>query len=168
MQNKMGMDTDANVADIWFTRMMNRRQGNMFMIPKTGKDKGKRISIDQPQSVPIREAYDRFIDVLSKEMGESKRDTQAILWYFEQGLYSKLGVPSEPKKYSEVVEGILKQRRDDARRSISQSNVFENQKKRTSKTSRTKARTRTKTNKIKRAEGGFVDRNTYDWVYTNG
>ena len=168
MQNMMGMDTDANVADIWFTRMMNRRQGNMFMVPKTGKNKGKRISIDQPQSVPIREAYDRFIDVLSKEMGESKRDTQAILWYFEQGLYSKLGVPSEPKKYSEVVEGILKQRRDDARRSISQSNVFENQKKRTSKTSRTKARTRTKTNKIKRAEGGFVDRNTYDWVYTNG
>lgn len=164
MQNMMGMDTDANVADIWFTRMMNRRQGNMFIVPKTGKNKGKRISIDQPQSVPHREAYDRFIDVLSKEMGESKRDTQAILWYFEQGLYSKLGVPSEPKKYSEVVEGILKQRRDDAGRSVSQSNEITQQKKSTSKTSRAK----TKTTKLKRAEGGFVERNTYDWVYTNG
>ena len=82
----------------------------------------------------------------------------------EQGLYSKLGVPSEPKKYSEVVEGILKQRRDDAGRSVSQSNEITQQKKSTSKTSRAK----TKTTKLKRAEGGFVERNTYDWVYTNG
>ena len=45
---------------------------------------------------------------ISKEVGESVRDTQSVLWYFEQGLYTKLGVKSEPKSYANVAEDFLK------------------------------------------------------------
>ena len=163
MKNLMGIEGDENVADIWFTRMMNRRQGKMFFVPQSGQFKGQRVPIEQPQSIPIREAYDKFIKTISEKQGKNNRDIQAILWYFEQRLYTKLGVPSEPKKYSQAIESLLEQRRNVSDGSLSQSNVAKGTSEKRSSTEK-----KEKPTQLKKAQGGFVERNTYDWVYRDG
>tara|TARA_E500000081_G_C5979679_1_gene281900 strand:- start:386 stop:736 length:351 start_codon:yes stop_codon:yes gene_type:complete len=51
------------------------------------------------------------------------RDTQAVLWYFEQGLYTKLGVKSEPKSYADAAKTIIERKANDIEGGFSQSNV---------------------------------------------
>ena len=163
MKNLMGIEGDENVADIWFTRMMNRRQGKMFFTPQSGQFKGQRLPIDQPQTVAEREAYDNFVNTIANKQGKNNRDIQAILWYFEQRLYTKLGVPSEPKKYSQAIESLLEQRRNVSDGSLSSSNVTKG-----TSEKRSQPEKKEKPTQLKKAQGGFIDRNTYDWVYTDG
>jgi len=160
MKNLMGIEGDENVADIWFTRMMNRRQGKMFFTPQSGQFKGQKLPIEKPETVAQRSAYDNFVKTLAEKQNKKSRDIQAILWYFEQRLYTKLGVPSEPKKYSQAIENLLEQRRNVSDGSISPSNVAEGFSQKRSQKKKTK-----KPTKLKKALGGFIERNTYDWVY---
>ena len=97
--------TNLNVIDLWNARSMNRLTGNMFIRDKNGKI----VSYaDAPRNESERKLWNRFMDALAKKIGFSVDDTQAIRWYFEQGLYTKLGVKSEPKSYANVAEEFLK------------------------------------------------------------
>jgi hypothetical protein len=140
--------------------MMNRRQGKMFFTPQSGQFKGQKLPIEKPETVAQRSAYDNFVKTLAEKQNKKSRDIQAILWYFEQRLYTKLGVPSEPKKYSQAIENLLEQRRNVSDGSISPSNVAEGFSQKRSQKKKTKEPT-----KLKKALGGFIERNTYDWVY---
>ena len=67
------------------------------------------------------EIMDQMIKDVSEMVGFNMRDTQAILWYFEQGLYTKLGVKSEPKSYSDVTRKIIEGKANDSTGSLSTS-----------------------------------------------
>ena len=145
LKNLLGMGGDEVVADIWFTRMMDRHSGNMFTMQK-----GKKVKNEMPRNVAERERNQKFIEDLSKLVGYNKRDVQAVKWYFEQGLYTNLGVKSDPKGYDEAIESILKRRADDTKRSLLQNNEAKIKAKRSEPT------------KLKKAVGGFVESSNYD------
>ena len=145
MKNLLGMEGDEVVADIWFTRMMDRHSGNMFTMQK-----GEKIQNETPRNVAERERNQKFIEDLSKLVGYNKRDVQAVKWYFEQGLYTNLGVKSDPKGYDEAIESILKRRADDTKRSLLQNNEAKIKAKRSEPT------------KLKKAIGGFIESSNYD------
>jgi hypothetical protein len=102
MANLMGT-SDNNVPDIWFTRGFNRKAGNMFIVTK----EGDKSVAGQPRNLKEREIMNNYIDQIASQVGLNRRDTQAVLWYFEQGLYTKLGVKSEPKSYADATRKIF-------------------------------------------------------------
>ena len=116
MKNLKGL-SDNNVPDIWFTRGFNRKAGNMYI---TTKD-GVKSNADQPRNNAEREIMNQMIKDVSEIVGFNMRDTQAILWYFEQGLYTKLGVKSEPKSYADVTRKIIEGKANDSTGSLSTS-----------------------------------------------
>ena len=123
--------SDNNVIDIWNVRGMNRRFGNMFVRDKDGNiltnKEGNIIVADQPRSQKERAQFIRFMNEVASLTNLSVRDAQAILWYYEQGLYTKLGVPSEPKKYSEVAQKFLEEQSNVSSGSLSSSDGTKNQ-----------------------------------------
>ena len=123
--------SDNNVIDIWNVRGMNRRFGNMFVRDKDGNiltnKEGNIMVADQPRSQKERAQFIRFMNEVSSLTNLSVRDAQAILWYYEQGLYTKLGVPSEPKKYSEVAQKFLEEQSNVSSGSLSSSDGTKNQ-----------------------------------------
>ena len=145
MKNMMGMEGDEVVADIWFTRMMDRHSGNMFKM-----EAGKKNQNKTPRNVAEMQRNQKFVEDLSSLTGYNKRDIQAVLWYFEQGLYTKLGVKSEPKGYSDAIKSILKGRANDTGGSLPQTNETKIKAKRSEPT------------KLKKAFGGFVESSNYD------
>ena len=123
--------SDNNVIDIWNVRGMNRRFSNMFVRDKDGNiltDKEGNIMVaNQPRSQKERAQFIRFMNEVASLTNLSVRDAQAILWYYEQGLYTKLGVPSEPKKYSEVAQKFLEEQSNVSSGSLSSSDGTKNQ-----------------------------------------
>jgi hypothetical protein len=128
--------SDNNVIDLWNVRGMNRRFSNMFIKDKNGKIVGP---ADQPRGQSERSKFIQFMNDVAKITGLSVRDAQAILWYFEQGLYTQLGVKSEPKAYSEVAKKFLEGKTNDTSGSFQQSDVNKN-----------------KSNVPKKAKGGSI------------
>jgi hypothetical protein len=114
MANLYGTD-DNNVTDMWNIRGMNRLMGgNMYMRDTDGKimtDKdGKILENTGTPTVKMKTKFDQFMTDLSTLVGKTVRDTQAIKWYFEQGLYTKLGVKSVPKDYGTAAQEVLDQK----------------------------------------------------------
>lgn len=122
MQSLMGT-ADESVPDIWFTRGFNRKSGNVYTIKKDGT----KASADQPRNLSERKIMDNYIEqvrnTLQNEYGITlnNRDTQAVLWYFEQGLYTKIGVKSEPKSYADAAKSIIERKTNDIEGGIPQS-----------------------------------------------
>jgi hypothetical protein len=131
MQSLLGTSDEA-VPDIWFTRGFNRKSGNVYTIKKDGV----KASADQPRNLSERKIMDNYItevrNSLQNEYGITlnNRDTQAVLWYFEQGLYTKIGVKSEPKSYADAAKSIIERKANDFQGGISPSKIdtVENQK----------------------------------------
>jgi hypothetical protein len=82
---------DATVKDVWNTRSTNRIFGTMF-------EKGKLV--EAPRNASEGQAMDEFWAEVAAEVGENLRDTQAMEWYYEQQLYTSLGVKSIPENFS--------------------------------------------------------------------
>jgi len=105
MANMLGV-ADENVPDVWFTRGFNRKAGNMTVITKDGE----RSFAGQPRNLSERKIMNDVLASISKKVNLNNRDTQAVLWYFEQGLYTKLGVKSEPKSYADITRQTLERK----------------------------------------------------------
>ena len=124
MQSLMGTSDEA-VPDIWFTRGFNRKSGHVYTIKKDGV----KASADQPRNLTERKIMDNYINEIQIQLENmigtklNARDTQAVLWYFEQGLYTKLGVKSEPKSYADAAKTIIERKANDIEGGFSQSNV---------------------------------------------
>ena len=80
--NLNGISTELTV-DRWFMRTWNRLMGTL--INSEGKLQ------DVPRGKNERAAMVDAIDKLGKEFGLETSQVQAALWYYEQGLYSRLG-----------------------------------------------------------------------------
>lgn len=124
MQSLMGTSDEA-VPDIWFTRGFNRKSGNVYTIKKDGV----KASADQPRNLAERQIMDNYVNEIRIQLENSigiklnNRDTQAVLWYFEQGLYTKLGVKSEPKSYADAATTIIERKANDIEGGFSQGDV---------------------------------------------
>tara|TARA_R110000803_G_scaffold127432_1_gene194874 strand:- start:48 stop:2117 length:2070 start_codon:yes stop_codon:yes gene_type:complete len=92
----------GTTKDVWFARSYNRHFGNMRN-PDGSITGGPR---NQPERRRMEEFTSRLIDKLGGD-GLSEQDTQAILWFYEQNLFTDLGVISRPGSFSEAAEGIL-------------------------------------------------------------
>tara|TARA_R100000773_G_scaffold44656_1_gene46977 strand:+ start:396 stop:2645 length:2250 start_codon:yes stop_codon:yes gene_type:complete len=145
MANLYGTD-DNNVTDMWNIRGMNRLMGgSMYMRDAEGnimKDKdGKILENTGTPTKEYKNIFDKYMTDLSNLIGKTVRDTQAIRWYLEQGLYTALGVRSVPKDYATAAQEVL----DQKLKTESDGTI------RSSKTSNTK-----NTSPTKKAKGGYV------------
>lgn len=116
MQNLLGT-SDENVPDVWFTRGFNRKRGTMFNVTQDGN----RTMIMAPRTLKERQLMDKYIEDTKNQLKTkynielNNRDTQAVLWYFEQGLYTKLGVRSEPTDYETITRTLIKGKSNDSK-----------------------------------------------------
>jgi len=145
MANLYGTD-DNNVTDMWNIRGMNRLMGgSMYMRDADGNimnDKdGKILENTGSPTKEFKNIFDKYMTDLSNLIGKSVRDTQAIRWYLEQGLYTALGVRSVPKDYGTAAQEVL----DQKLKTESDGTI------RSSKTSNIKS-----TSSTKKAKGGYV------------
>lgn len=102
----------GTTKDIWFSRSYNRHFGNMRNAD--GSIAG------QPRNQVERRRMEQFtrkvIDNL-EGLGLSEQDAQAVLWFYEQGLFTDLGVVSRPGSFSEAMEKISNDLRSGVRAS---------------------------------------------------
>jgi hypothetical protein len=125
--NLNGSDIKAT-QDIWFSRFFYRH-----FTDKIVDDTVKTGLKDSPKNPSDDRAMQRFMDVVKDKAGFTKRDTQAVAWYYEQGLYTDLGVKSIPLDYEkasvrvvkEIKEGKYGQARTKPVREIPQTKVEE-------------------------------------------
>ena len=92
-------------ADLWLTRTYNRLRGDMFTVKK-----GQREVADSPRSAAERELMKEFVRGVAEEIGTTEQQAQAILWFYEQRLFSQLGVPSASTAFDEGAEMFLESR----------------------------------------------------------
>jgi len=95
---------EGTTKDVWYSRSYNRAFGQMFGAndPKTGLpvvQGGPRNQTERRQM----EAFNQLVLDNTALKGLSEADAQAVLWFYEQGLYSRLGVQSRPGSFSEGV-----------------------------------------------------------------
>ena len=91
----------GTTKDMWFSRSYNRHFGNMKN-PDGKVAGGPRNNQERRR---MEEFTSRMLDNL-KEEGLSDQDAQAILWFYEQNLFTDLGVTSRPGSFSEAAETI--------------------------------------------------------------
>ncbi len=103
---------EGTTKDIWFSRSYNRHFGNM-------KNPDGSVA-GQPRNQVERRRMEQFtlkvIDNL-EGLGLSEQDAQAVLWFYEQGLFTDLGVVSRPGSFSQAMEKISNELRSGVRAS---------------------------------------------------
>ena len=102
---------EGTTKDVWYSRSYNRAFGQMFGAndPKTGLPVVQGGPRNQAERREM-EAFNQLVLYNTNLKGLSEADAQAVLWFYEQGLYSRLGVQSRPGSFSEgvgVVHGSL-------------------------------------------------------------
>tara|TARA_R110000803_G_scaffold72239_1_gene135823 strand:- start:3356 stop:6214 length:2859 start_codon:yes stop_codon:yes gene_type:complete len=95
---------EGTTKDVWYSRSYNRAFGQMFGAndPKTGLPVVQGGPRNQTERREM-EAFNQQVLYNTKLKGLSEADAQAVLWFYEQGLYSRLGVQSNPSSFSEGV-----------------------------------------------------------------
>lgn len=100
----------ATTKDSWFSRSYNRHFGNM-------RNPDGSLA-EAPRNLPERARMEEFVSKVIDELDEgdlSEQDTQAILWFFEQNLYTDLGVPSRPGSFGAASEKLENELRSGVR-----------------------------------------------------
>lgn len=95
---------EGPTKDVWFTRSYNRHFGNM-------KDK-KGLPMGGPRSATERRRMEEFTASMKERLedtGLSEQDIQAVLWFYEQNLFTDLGVLSRPGSFSKGMEAVNEQ-----------------------------------------------------------
>lgn len=100
----------GTTKDVWFSRSYNRHFGDMRN-PDGSIAGGPR---NQTERRRMEEFTARLLDRIRQE-GLSEQDAQAILWFYEQNLFTDLGVVSRPGSFSEASEKILNDLRSGVR-----------------------------------------------------
>ena len=96
----------GTTKDVWFSRTFGRLFGDL-------RD-AKGAAIGGPRNAKERRRMEEFTRRLTDKIESGKlseQDAQAVLWFFEQNLYSDLGVPSRPGSFSKGMEKVDEQLR---------------------------------------------------------
>lgn len=100
----------GTTKDVWFSRSYNRQFGQMY--DKRGEVAGgPRDKIERRRMEDFTKLVLRKID----QQDLSEQDEQAILWFYEQGLFTDLGVGSRPGSFSEAAEVLKNELRSGVR-----------------------------------------------------
>jgi len=99
-------------ADRWVTRTWNRWMGT-FDIEQMERDPD---GGQTPRNERERQLMKQSFETAAKKLGKSTSSLQAILWYYEQGLYSQHSVPKESWSFSDAAKRV---REESRQRSIS-------------------------------------------------
>ena len=95
---------EGPTKDVWFSRSYNRHFGNM-------KD-NKGLPMGGPRSSTERRRMEEFTTAMKAKLedtGLSEQDIQAVLWFYEQNLFTDLGVVSRPGSFSKGMEKVNEQ-----------------------------------------------------------
>jgi hypothetical protein len=108
MGNLLGFP--GTTTDMWFTRTWNRYLGTSREGIGALADTGL---VEQPRNLAERRDMAGFSNMLTTQLNQdqelvnrlgrplTERDTQAILWYFEQNLYNDVGIRVKPTSFGE-------------------------------------------------------------------
>lgn len=108
MGNLLGFP--GTTTDMWFTRTWNRYLGTSREGIGALADTGL---VEQPRNLAERRDMAGFSNMLTTQLNQdqelvnrlgrplTERDTQAILWYFEQNLYNDMGIRVKPTSFGE-------------------------------------------------------------------
>jgi len=94
---------EGTTKDVWFTRGYHRYFGTLGDASKTDRY-GEELT--QPRNATERRRMEEFARQVQTELSDlelSEQDIQAIMWYYEQALYTDLGVRSIPESFSEGI-----------------------------------------------------------------
>ena len=94
---------EGTTKDVWFTRGYHRYFGTLGDATKTDRY-GEELT--QPKNASERRRMEEFVRQVQTELSDlnlSEQDIQAIMWYYEQALYTDLGVRSIPESFSEGI-----------------------------------------------------------------
>ncbi len=100
---------DETTKDRWFVRYFNRHFGQIgrsSVDPSTAGAKTAMLDetgvFDQPRNGTERLRQAEFSAAVADATGLNLRDAQAVPWFFEQNLYTDLGVKSVPGSFSDA------------------------------------------------------------------
>jgi len=111
----------GTTTDMWFTRTWNRYLGRSREGQGAIADTGV---VEQPRNLKERGEMADFSRVLTDRLNQdsalvaklgrplTERDTQAVLWYFEQNLYSDLGIKVKPTSFGEGADIYAKRAKE--------------------------------------------------------
>lgn len=102
MQNLHGIES-AFTADMWVTRTWNRWMGTME--PGINSISGEpEIQPSSPRNKAERDLMHQSFSETADKLGLSTSSLQAVLWYYEQALYSKQGIPKESWSFRDAAK----------------------------------------------------------------
>lgn len=89
---------DHLTSDLWFTRSWNRWMGTLI-------DKNGEVQ-QSPRNATERRLQQESFNEVAKQTGLSVAEAQAVIWYYEQHLYTKHGVDSLSGSYGDAAEKL--------------------------------------------------------------
>jgi hypothetical protein len=94
-------------ADMWVSRTWNRWMGTA----EIGKDSfgNDAVLTDSPRSGKERSLMKQSFEQVAQKLGKSTSQLQAILWYYEQGLYRAHGLKTESWSFSDAAKRAQKE-----------------------------------------------------------
>ena len=88
--------------DLWMTKAHNRHTGKLLE-GNVGSDG----TVSTPRNDTERKLMQEWVYNVADRTGNTARDAQAILWFYEQYLYRSLGIKAEPKGFSDGAKQIV-------------------------------------------------------------
>jgi hypothetical protein len=119
-QNLHGIES-AFTADMWVSRTWNRWMGTTEVDPEAGKY--GEATTDAPKNNTERKLMSQSFEETAKKLNLTTSSLQAILWYYEQGLYDVHGAKKESWSFADAAKRIEKEH-GEADKQQEQGNMF--------------------------------------------
>ena len=103
-QNLHGIES-AFTADMWVSRTWNRWMGTLDTEPGPDGD----VSTDAPKNLTERRLMEKSFGDTAKKLNLSTSALQAVLWYYEQGLYDIHGAKKESWSFADAAKRVEKE-----------------------------------------------------------
>jgi hypothetical protein len=105
--NLHGRDAEFT-ADRWVTRSWNRWMGTLDEDALAAEEAGKG---EHPRNLREYELMKQAFEKVAQKLNKPLSAVQAILWYYEQGLYTRHGVPKESWSFADAASRIQQESR---------------------------------------------------------
>lgn len=99
-QNMIGIG-DTITMDLWWSRTWNRYMGTMLSTVD-----GKKVIQETPRTDRERDVMRKAVTLAAKKLNLDVSELQAVIWYFEQELWTKAGNVSPSFSYVTAVEAL--------------------------------------------------------------
>jgi len=99
-QNMIGIG-DTITMDLWWSRTWNRYMGTMLSTVK-----GKEVIQETPRTDRERDIMRKAVTLAAEKLNLDVSELQAVIWYFEQELWTKAGKVSPSFSYVTAVEAL--------------------------------------------------------------